>query len=122
VSGGEVSAIDTGASLRIAAVRVPVALAALAMRKVPETGLALAAGSAVGVRPAFTAAGFDVAEIVEGTDTVAVARDAPFRPETVRSRRATIATSANYVRLARTHSTVVLAQKTARTRRITLAS
>lgn len=122
VSGSEVSTINTGAGFRVTIVRVSVALAALAMREVPETGIALTAGSAVGVGVTLAATGLDVTEIVEGTNAVAVAGDASFRTETVRSRRAAVATSANHVRLARTHSAVVFAQKTARARWVTLAS
>lgn len=121
MAGGEVTAIDAGSSFRVAAVGVSVALASLTVREVPEAGFALAAGSAVGVGTALAAAGLDVAEVIEGTDAVAVARDTSLGAKSVRSRRATVATSAHHVRLARTHSTVVLAQKTARTRRVTLA-
>lgn len=109
VSGGGVSAIDASSSLGIAAIRVSIALAALAVREVPEAGLALAAGSTVGVGTALAATGLDVAEIIEGTDAVAVARDAALGPESVRSRCAAVATSADHVRLARTHSAIVLA-------------
>lgn len=109
MSGGVISTTDASPGLGVAAVRVSVALAALAVREVPETGLALAAGSAVGVGTALATSGLDVAEIVEGADAVAVARDASLGPETVRSRRAAVATSTDHVRLTRTQSTVVLA-------------
>lgn len=120
--GGEISAIDASPGLRVAAVRVSVAFAALAVREVPEARLALTAGPAVGVGTALAAAGLDVAEIVEGADTIAVAGDASLRTESVGSRRATIATSADHIRLARARSAVVLAQETARARWITFAS
>lgn len=109
MSGGEISAIDASPSLGIAAVRVSIALAALTVREIPETGLALAAGSAVSVGTTFAAAGLDVAEIIEGADAVAVARDAALGSESVRSRRAAVATSADHIRLARAHSAIVLA-------------
>lgn len=108
VSSGEVSAIDASPGLGVAAVRVSVALTALAMREVPETGLALAAGSAVGVGTALAAACFDVAEVVKSADAIAVTRDATLGSESVRSWRAAIATSANHVRFARTRPAVVL--------------
>lgn len=109
MSGGEVSTIDASSGLGVTAVRVSVALAAPTVREVPETGLALAAGSPVGVGTALAAAGFDVAEIVKGADAIAIARDAALGSESVCSWRAAVATSANHVRLARTHSAIVLA-------------
>lgn len=121
MTGGEVPATGTGAGFRVAAVRVPVALASLAVREVPEAGLALTAGPAVSVGTALAATGLDVAEVVEGAYAVAVAGDASLRSESVRTRRATVATSAHNVRLAGTHPAVVLAEETARTRRIALA-
>lgn len=120
--GGEISAVNAGSGFRVAAVRVSVALATLAMWEVPKARLALTAGSTVGVGATLAAAGLNLAEIVEGADAVAVARDASLRAESVGSRRATIATSADHVRLARAHPAVILAQKTARARRITFAS
>lgn len=121
MSGGEISTTDASPGLGVAAVRVSVALAALAVREVPETGLALAAGSAVGVGPTLAPAGLDVAEIVEGADAVAVARNASLGPEAICSRRAAIATSTDHVWFARTQSAVVLAQKTAGARRVAFA-
>lgn len=119
--GGVVPAIDASASLGVAAVGMSVALAALAVRKIPETGLTLAAGSAVGITTALAATGLDVTKVVESTDPVAVARNTTFGPESVRARCATIATSADHVRLAGTHSAVMFAKKTARSGRIALA-
>lgn len=120
VPGGVVSATDASTGLGIAAVRVSVALAALAVRKVPETGFALATGSAVGVTATLATTSFNVAKVVESTDPVAIARYAAFGTESVRARCATIATSADHVRLAGAHSAVIFAKETARSRRIAL--
>lgn len=120
--GGEISAVDASPGLRVAIVRVSVTLATLTVWEVPEARLALTAGPAVGVGTTFAAASLDVAEIVEGADAVAVAGDASLWTESVSSRRATLATSADHVRLARARSAVVLAQKTARARWVTFAS
>lgn len=122
MSGGKISAVDAGPGLRVAAIRVPVTLAALTMREVPKARFALTAGSAISVGATLAAAGLDVAEIVEGADAVAITRDASLWAESVGSRRATIATSADYVWLARAHPAVVLAQKTTRARWVTFAS
>ena len=122
VPSGEISKIDAGPGLRVATVRVSVTLTTLAMREVPEARLTLATGSAVGVGATLAASGLNVAEIVECTDTVTIAGNASLRTESVGSRRATITTSTNYIWLARAHSAIVLAQKTARTRWITFAS
>lgn len=121
VPGGEISAVDAGPGLRVTAVRVPVALTTLTMWEVPKARLALAAGPTVSVGATLAAASLDVAEIVEGADAVAVARNAALRAESIGSRRATVATSADHVRLARAHPAVILTQKTARARWVTFA-
>ena len=119
---GVVPAVDARASLGVAALGVAVALASLAVREVPEAGLALAASSAVCVRSALASASFNVAEIIQRPYAVAVARDAALRAKTVRSRRATIATSADDVLLARASAAVIFAEQTVRASRVTLAS
>lgn len=121
MSSGVVSAVDTRARLGVAAFGVAVALASLAVREVPESGLALAAGSAVGVRSALASASFNVAEIIQRPYAVAVARDAALWTKTVRPGRATIATSADDVLLARASAAVIFAEQTVRASRVTLA-
>lgn len=110
MSGSVVPAIDASASLGVAIVRVSVALTALTVRKIPETRFALAAGSTVGVTTTFAATGLNVAKVVQSTDSVAIAGNATFGPESVRTWCATIATSADYVRFTGTHSAVVFAK------------
>lgn len=122
MSGGEISAVGACPGLRVAAVRVAMTLAALAMRKVPKARLALTAGPAIGVGTALATAGFDVAEIIEGANAIAIARDASLWAESVGSRCATVATSANHVWLAWAHPAVVFAQKATRARWVTFAS
>lgn len=122
VPGGGVSAVDASTGPGIAAFRVSVALAALAVREIPESRLTLATGSAVGVRSTLATPGLDVAEVIEGSDRVAVAGYAALRSETVSARSTVVAPTADDVRFARTTAAVVLAQKTVRSGRIALAS
>lgn len=68
------SAVDANARSRVTGVSVAVAFAALAVGEVPVARLALVALPTVRVRSALALAGCGVAEVVQGTDRVAVAR------------------------------------------------
>lgn len=120
--GGIVSATDTRAGLGVATLGVAVALASLAVREVPEARLALTASPPIGIRPTLASASFNVAEIIQCPHTVAVARDATLWAKSIRSRRATVATSADDVLFARTNAAVIFAEQTVRASWVTLAS
>lgn len=120
VSSSKISAINACSSIRVATVSMSVAFTALTVWEIPEAGFTLAAGSTVSIWTALTSASFYVAEIVKCTNTIAVTGNASFWTKSIRSWRATIATSANYVWLTWTHSTIIFAQKTERARRIAI--
>lgn len=71
---GVVPAINARAGPRIADVRMSVAVTPLAVGEVPKPGAALVTLPTVSVVPTFALACGHVAEVVQGTDAVTVAR------------------------------------------------
>lgn len=68
-----ISTVDTRAGVRLADVSVTVAFTPLAVREIPEAGLALVAFAAVSVWPALTLTRCGVAEVIESADTITIA-------------------------------------------------
>jgi len=122
VTSSEVSTINASSSFRVAAICMSVAFASLTVWEVPKAGFALTTGSAISIGTAFAAASLNIAEVIESTNAIAIARNASFGTKSICSRRATIATPAHHIRFTWTHSAVVFTQKTAWSRRITLTS
>lgn len=120
VSGRIVPAVYAGSRLRVAAVGVSVTFASTTVREIPKTRLTQTAGSRVGVRVATAAACFYVAEVIEGSDTVAVAWLATFRSEVVRPWCTSVAFTTDYLRLARTPAAELITQETVRSGRVAL--
>lgn len=117
-----VAAVVASACARFAALGVAVALATLAMREVPESGLALPASSAVGVCSALASASFHVALIVERAHAVAIARHAALGAEAISPRRTSVARSSHHVGLAGTRAPIRIAKQTVGARGVTVAS
>lgn len=92
--------MDAVTSPRVTRVRMTVAVTALAVGVVPVAWLALVALSAVRVGPAFALAGLGIAEVVQGTDSIAVTRPAASRSETVSSWCTAVAAAAHHIGLA----------------------
>lgn len=121
VAGGGVAARLAGAGFRVATVRVAVALAAPAVREVPEAGLALTAASSVGVGSTLAAASILVTEVVQCADAIAVAGHATFGSETVGARATAVTTTTHHVGLTLTITTVVRTDQTMGSGRVALA-
>lgn len=96
----KVPALDAVTCPRITCVRVTVAVTTLAVGVVPEARLAFVALSAVRVGSAFALASLGIAEVVQGTNAVAVTWSAASRSKTIGSRCTAVAAAAYHIGLA----------------------
>lgn len=92
-----------------------IAVTTLAVGVVPVAGLAFVTLSTIRVGPAFALAGLGVAEVVQGTNSVAVTWSAASGPEAVGSRCTAVAAAAHHVGLALALATQSVAHAAVRT-------